>query len=387
MSIGKIHELKRYLNSIDPNITKLFLSWAFRNPRYIKSFIRLANSYRHCKQLRDIKLSEGIKVPPFLIISITSKCNLSCIGCYASATGMLRCGGSTSNATNSPLNREQWSKIIAEASELGVFGFLIGGGEPFLFPNLLELCEEYKYRLFIIATNGTALTENDFKILENSSNIGIIVSLDGDKTQTDSMKGKGVYETTSKTIRRLTKLGVITGVSVTITSLNYKYWMMPENIDHLVSQGVLLAAFLEYIAVPEEQQNIKNGETNSQGLMLTQEEHEMFRSQMLDFRKSKPIYLLNTPGDELLHGGCLSAGRGFAHITPTGDLTPCPVCNTSTHNLVTSNLREGLGSEFFTKIRENGNLLEMKGIPCGLLSNKKEMEEIVKIVNGRQMNS
>jgi MoaA/NifB/PqqE/SkfB family radical SAM enzyme len=181
MSVGKIRELKKYLNNIDPNITKLFLSWAFQNPRYIQSFIRLANSYRHCKQLRNINLSEGTKVPPFLIISITSKCNLSCIGCYASATGMLSCTRSTSkDQTRSQLNRDQWRKIIADASELGVFGFLIGGGEPFLFPSLIELCEEFKDRLFIIATNGTALTEIDFKLLENSTNIGIVVSIDGD---------------------------------------------------------------------------------------------------------------------------------------------------------------------------------------------------------------
>ncbi|WP_455369909.1 radical SAM/SPASM domain-containing protein [[Eubacterium] cellulosolvens] len=386
MSVGKILELKNYLNSIDPNITKLFLSWALRNPRYIKSFIQLMNSYRHCKKLRDIELSDGVKVPPFLIISITSKCNLSCIGCYASATGMLSCGGLNDiNQTKSSLNREQWRKIITEASELGVFSFLIGGGEPLLFPRLLELCEEFKDRLFIIATNGTAFTETDFKLLEHSSNIGIVVSLDGDEDHTDSRRGKGVYEITSNTIERLTKMGVITGISVTITRLNYRYWMKPKNIDRLISQGVLLAAFLEYIPVAKEEQNVSDGEKGmKKRLMLNQAEHEMFRKKMLNYRKTKPIYLLNTPGDELLHGGCLSAGRGFAHITPAGDLTPCPVCNTSTHNLATSNLREGLASALFTEIRERESLLGMKGIPCGLLSNKKEMKEIISTLNLHQ---
>jgi len=48
--------------------------------------------------------------------------------------------------------------------------------------------------------------------------------------------------------------------------------------------------------------------------------------------------LIHSPGDEVLFGGCLSAGRGFAHVAPNGDLTPCPVSLLATHNLKISNL-------------------------------------------------
>ena len=79
-------------------------------------------------------------------------------------------------------------------------------------------------------------------------------------------------------------------------------------------------------------------------------------------------------------GGCVSAGRGFAHITPLGDLTPCPVSNIATHNLTRNTLREGLNSQLFKIIRESEHLLETNGSPCALFSHSKEVDALVKKV-------
>jgi len=65
--------------------------------------------------------------------------------------------------TKTSLNRKQWGAIIREASELGVFCFIIAGGEPFLFPGLIELCEEFQDRFFLIFTNGTTIANADYK--------------------------------------------------------------------------------------------------------------------------------------------------------------------------------------------------------------------------------
>lgn len=78
----------------------------------------------------------------------------------------------------------------------------------------------------------------------------------------------------------------------------------------------------------------------------------------------------------------MSAGRGFAHITPSGDLTPCPVSNIASHNLKTSTLEEGLKSRLFKVIRENEHLLETEGVPCVLFAHKEEVEELALSVGG-----
>jgi len=82
-----------------------------------------------------------LQVPSTLIISIAPRCNLNCEGCYASAAGNIKRRKSlkTKTQAKTPLNREQWRKVIKKAGELGIFVNIIAGGEPFLFPGLIEL--------------------------------------------------------------------------------------------------------------------------------------------------------------------------------------------------------------------------------------------------------
>ena len=285
-----------------------------------------------------------------------------------------------------PLSKDKWSKIIRESSELGVFSFVIAGGEPFLYPKLLSLCEEFRDNFFFILTNGTAIKEPHFKQLKKLPNTAIIVSIEGGEEDTDLRRGKGVHEKAFGNLKRLNKMGLITGISVTITRLNYKFWMDDEHIDALIKQGIRLGIFIEYIPInpfnktsyiEDSDIEIEDGED----LMLTIEERKEFRKKIIEIRNSKPIFLLHSPGDEEMLGGCVSAGRGFAHVTPHGDLTPCPVSDIATHNLSVSSLKDGLASPLFEKIRNNEILiLESGDTPCALFAHPKEVEELARSV-------
>jgi len=362
--------LNRTLKKVDPNMAKIFMPWILKHPKSIYTMIRLARAYKKSRRIRGEEFLKGLKIPPFLILSITSSCNLKCTGCYAAATGTL-----CKNSNTKSLNLEQWTKIIQEAKELGVFGFIIAGGEPFLMPNLLGLSEKFKDRLFLIFTNGTILGIQDIERLKRLRNTIIIVSVEGDQNLTDERRGQGVYEQAINTINDLDSIGVISGISATINRNNFRFWMDPKNIDDLISKGVRLAFLLEYIPVD-----------NDIELMLTSEESTEFRETVLNYRENKQIFLIHSPGDEEYMGGCVSAGRGFAHVTPSGDLTPCPVSNITTHNLTKSTLREGLKSELFKVIRENEHLLETKGSPCALFSHPKEVNDLVKQVKAYKIN-
>lgn len=390
--------VKDILNNLDPNLTRTFLPWALRHPRYLPAFVRLARSYLHTTKLRKQAQSQGLMVPPFLILSITSRCNLHCAGCYADAAGTINNG-----KTIHHLNNKQWGKIISDASDLGVFCFIIAGGEPFLFPGLLELCQEFQDRFFIIFTNGTALKEADFALLKRLTNVSIIVSIEGGQDVTDERRGDGVYEKAVNTLQRLGKMGVLSGISVTINRLNYKYWMDNAVLDDFVSQGVRLGFFIEYIpttpgsadahqrssycpANPDKNPMSSASTADDHALMLSRKERELFRAHVLQYRASNPIYLIHSPGDEEFFGGCVSAGRGFAHVTPTGDLTPCPVSNVATHNLSSSTLSKGLASPLFRLIRENEHLLETEDSPCGLFAHPKEVDELARAVGAYRTN-
>lgn len=363
-------KIKSILSNIDKNLAKILLPWAIRHPRYLIASKNLRRSYKKSVELRNYAERNNLKIPPFLILSIAKQCNLKCAGCYATAIGTVN------NDIKNQLKIDDWKRIIKEAKDLGVFGFVIAGGEPFLFPGLLDLCKYFKDSIFIIITNGTAIKENHFKELKKLSNTAVVVSIEGGVEITDNRRGKGVYGKALDTIKQLNKMGVISGISVTINRFNVEYWLNPQIIDSLIKKGVRIGFFIEYIPM----------KPNS-FLSITKEQGEKFRKKIFEYRTNKKIYIIHSPEDEELLGGCVSAGRGFAHITPTGDLTPCPISNIASHNLKNSSLREGLASPLFEVIRENEHLLETKGVPCALYANQNKVESLAKSVGAYIINT
>jgi MoaA/NifB/PqqE/SkfB family radical SAM enzyme len=113
---------------------------------------------------------------------------------------------------------------------------------------------------------------------------------------------------------------------------------------------------------------------------MTEEQRSRFREVVVAYRDRQTggAYIIHSPGDEEALGGCVSAGRGFAHINPSGDVTACPVSPLATHNVRTTNLRDALASPLFTLIRNNVHLLETEGHPCGLSAHAAELETMAK---------
>ncbi len=350
-----------------PQLARIFIPWFLKHPRNFRIITRLAKGYKNSVKIRGEELQKGTQVPPFLIISITSQCNLKCTGCYAAATGILN-----NTCSTKQLGIKNWKKIIKEASDLGVFGFIIAGGEPFILKDLLKINKEFKNNLFVIFSNGTLLKRTDYEILQKLHNTVVITSLEGNQQMTNNRRGKGVYEKVFRTITNLDRIGVINGISVTINKENYEFWMKNEVINDLMNKGVRIAFFLEYIPT-----DINHGKD----LMLSNEERKKFRKKIIEIREKKNILIVHSPGDEEYMGGCVSAGRGFAHVTPSGDLTPCPVSDIATHNLTRSSFKEGLRSDLFSYIRDNEHMLETEGTPCALFAHQKELDDLAIKVN------
>jgi MoaA/NifB/PqqE/SkfB family radical SAM enzyme len=359
----RLFEITSRIKEIDPQLSRVLVPWVARHPRYLPGFMRLARTVGQSRRVRARALASGVKVPPFLVLSVTSKCNLRCTGCYAGAVGTV-----TSAPARPGLGLGEWRKIVDEAVGLGVMAFMIAGGEPFLLPDIAQLFRDYPDRLFLVFTNGTALQPNDYQILKNCSNTVIVVSLEGDRNLTNQRRGNGVYEKALSTLDRLRESGVLTGIAVTVASENIAYWSEPRNIDELIAHSGPLAMFIEQIPA--------SGCEN--GAPLTDEQRIRFRETVVQYRyrATGGAFIIHSPGDEETLGGCVSAGRGFAHVTPGGDVTACPVSALATHNVRSSNLREALASPLFSMIRENAHLLETEGHPCGLSAHAEELESM-----------
>jgi MoaA/NifB/PqqE/SkfB family radical SAM enzyme len=198
----------------------------------------------------------------------------------------------------------------------------------------------------------------------------VVVSLEGDRDLTDLRRGRGVFEKAMGSLDRLREAGILTGIAVTIGSANVEYWSQPQNIDALIAHSGPLAMFIEQIPT--------GGCEN--GAVLSAEQRTRFRQTVVEYRDRSTggAYIIHSPGDEETLGGCVSAGRGFVHVNPSGDVTACPVSALATHNVRKSSLREALASPLFAMIRENGHLLETEGHPCGLSAHAGELESMAK---------
>lgn len=238
----RLLDLSAKVKEIDPQLTRVIVPWVVEHPRYIPGFVRLARTIGRSHRVRARALAQGLRVPPFLVLSVTSKCNLRCAGCYAGAVGTV-----TSSPARAGLDLHGWEKLVNEAIDLGVMAFLIAGGEPFLVPGIARLFSLNPDRLFLVFTNGTAIQERDFETLKRCSNTVVVVSIEGDRELTDLRRGRGVFEKTTGCLDRLAQAGVLTGIAVTVSAGNIEYWTKPENIDALIARSGALAMFIEEI--------------------------------------------------------------------------------------------------------------------------------------------
>lgn len=81
--------LQGYMSSAIRRIMAKAYRNVLSNPREAKTVFRLQNTFIKSESRRKAVAKEsGVEVPPFLICSISTECNLSCKGCYARANGI-----------------------------------------------------------------------------------------------------------------------------------------------------------------------------------------------------------------------------------------------------------------------------------------------------------
>lgn len=138
------------IKSISSTVSAFYLN----NLKGIKFISGFVPSLARASRLRKESEKNGLHIPPFLIASISSKCNLHCIGCYARADGMCTEGGK-----NDEMTAEEWKKIFTEADEIGVSFILLAGGEPLIRKDVINTAAEFKHIAFPVFTNGTLIDD------------------------------------------------------------------------------------------------------------------------------------------------------------------------------------------------------------------------------------
>lgn len=350
-------KLLKYINDSIKNILfKALKNGGYRNIIFIISFI--INSKKAFNR-RSYFEKHGKHIPSFLIASITNACNLACIGCYAE---------NKRNETKPLLTALKWRNIFNEAKDIGINFCLLAGGETLIRKDVIKEASKIKEIIFPIFTNGTLIDKEYIKIFGHNKNLIPILSIEGDKNNTDKRRGTDTYDIAIKAMDNLEKYKIFFGTSITVTKENINEVTSIKFIENLNKRKCKIIFFIEYVPVDIDTKNIA---------FTIKERKTLEEKEIILKAKYKNIIFISFPGDEKHMGGCLAGGRGFLHINSYGDAEACPFAPYSDRNLTNNTLFETLDSELFKKIIKSNLNNENHTGGCALFENKEKVKNLL----------
>ncbi len=359
-------DLGTYMSGSIRNIMTKAYKNVLSNPREAKFTFRMQTLFQKSEKRRQqVREEHDIDVPPFLISSIATTCNLHCKGCYARSNGIAEDEASDRKETLSP---QQWHDIFTESAQLGINFSLLAGGEPLMRKDILESVAEVKDMIFPIFTNGTLIGPSYLQFFKKNLNMVPIISIEGTGMSTDERRGAGVFKRAMQSMELLKGEDLFFGTSITVTTENMHLVTSAEFIDQLRSYGCKIVFYVEYVPT----------EAGTEHLAFA-DEHVAEMERLLVQRREEydDIIFLSFPGDEKALGGCLASGRGFFHIGPDGSAEPCPFSPFSDSNVAEMGVRQVLQSPLFRKIRAAKALGWEHTGGCTLFEHREEVEKMV----------
>ncbi len=144
-------------------------------------------------------------------VEITKNCNLRCRYCFDEAGA---------GSPTLPLGR--WIELLDSLHNAGLRIVKVSGGEPFLYPGILDLLE-YAQGKFIVSinTNGYFIDEEVAGRLASMHLQAVQVSLDSTRAEVhDFFRGDGSWDRAMSAIDLLARAGVPLRISTTATTQN-----------------------------------------------------------------------------------------------------------------------------------------------------------------------
>jgi len=324
--------------------------------RFLQNFIVKPFTV-YAPRRRAFKEENGFQVPSLMVISPTMRCNLNCYGCYA-----------FEYKKGDDLPIEVVNRVLNEAKEMGIFFFVISGGEPNAWPHLIETLETHNDAIFQIYTNGTLINDKRADEFARLGNALPCISVEGFERETDERRGKGTFRKICDAMDRLRERGVVFGFSATATRQNNELIVSDEFVDFYTEKGIYLGWYFNYIPI---------GREPDMELMPTPEQRNYRRKRILEIRDTKRVIVADFWNDGILTNGCMAGGHEYFHVISSGDVEPCVFCHFAADNVKEKSLKEILNSPFFRAFRNrrpyNENLLR----PCTIIDNPDILRKAV----------
>ncbi len=283
---------RRLLFEPAPRVVWRFLyGFGWKGMRAVNAFMR--------------RRARGECFPAFTFISVTNRCNLRCRGCWA--TGI---------QTPRDMDVATLAHIVTDAKAHGSTFFGILGGEPLLYPGLLDVFEAHRDCYFLLFTNGILLTDEVAGRLRSLGNVSPLISIEGLPEESDRRRGgTNVYARSMEGLERCRRHRLITGVATSVCKNNIDDLASRAFIEEIARRGAHYLWY--YIYRP-------SGPDPAFELALSADEVRRLRQFIVDARLWAPLMIVDAYWDHDGNALC-PAGVGIAHhIAPSGLIEPCP---------------------------------------------------------------
>ena len=345
-----MHYTKRLLAEVDPHVaSKTALNLGFEAMLSGTKIMHEAREKYQCN------------IPWLILMDPTSACNLHCTGCWAAEYG-----------SKSSLSLEDMDRIVTQGKELGVFLYMLTGGEPLMRKkDLLKLSRRHNDCIFHVFTNGTLVDDDFCKEMVQVGNISLSLSLEGYEDVNDARRGEGVYTKVLNAMNLLRQYGLIFGVSICYTRKNIQTVTNDEFLDMIIEKGCRYAWYFHYMPV---------GNDAAIDLLPTKEQRIYMYHRVREIRSSnggKEIFAFDFQNDGEFVGGCIAGGRNYCHINSNGDVEPCVFIHYSSANIKEVELLDALQQPLFMEYHNRQPFNENHLMPCPMLENPDILKEMV----------
>ncbi|MBI5385636.1 MAG: radical SAM protein [Verrucomicrobia bacterium] len=260
------------------------------------------------------RLKRGEFFPAFLYISVINSCNLRCQGCWVDVDG-----------PREMIDLDLMNRVINDAKQHGSSFFGILGGEPFLHPQLLDILGAHPDCYFQVFTNGQMITEKVAAELRRLGNVTPLVSIEGKEAVSDERRGgKDVYRRTLRGLENCLEARLLTGVATSLCRTNIDELLTEDWLRELIRRGVHYAWYYAYRPI---------GPQMCSDLALTPEQQLRARRFVVEMRAKLPIAIVDAYYDHDGRALCPMATGISHHVSPRGEIEPCPVIQFAKENI------------------------------------------------------
>lgn len=287
-----------------------------------------------------------------IFFNVTEACNLRCSFCYANAKQ-----SNNSDSQKNELSLSEIGILAAEGKELGADRVNLSGGEVFLRRDWIDIFKIFDSLDYSIefSSNGTLINREIASELGKYSNVGFLISLDGDREKHELIRGvPGCFDKTVKAIQILQEMQVPCQINTVINKINYS--SVPFLTRFSRDYAVSLRLTLLNCSTGRGKESKNNALDTEQIVNLIKYCHEVRLRGSRLFLNLPPMML---PPEDIIPIGNPSCGwaNGLCGVFSNGNVSVCALAGEHPE-LVAGNIRESslkdiwLNSVLFNELRK-----------------------------------